>query len=270
MGRAIVAGAINPSGSIEAVDGGYRVSGRWAFASGCQHASWIFGDCFEGVVDGVPQLRIAVFSPDQVEHRGHLVRVRTRRDRQPPLPRRRRRRPRRLDLQRARRGTVHRRDHRAHPDAGADRVRRGQRGHRHGAGRARRDRRPRRAQGAAPRPCAARREPDVPARPGDRRHRAARQRDRSSTTPPRRCGRWRSRATSRRSRTGRVFGPRGVGDRAVRVRRRHRLPRRRRQLAVPRQPAAAPAPRHPRPHPALHHQAGHDDDSRRHPRRQQS
>ena len=63
---AIVAGAINPSGSIEAVDGGYRVSGRWAFASGCQHAKWIFGDCFEGVVDGVPQLRIAVFSPDQV------------------------------------------------------------------------------------------------------------------------------------------------------------------------------------------------------------
>ena len=65
-GPAIVAGAINPSGSIEAVDGGYRVNGRWAFASGCQHARWIFGDCFEGVVDGVPQLRIAVFSPDQV------------------------------------------------------------------------------------------------------------------------------------------------------------------------------------------------------------
>ena len=64
--EAIVAGAINPSGSIEAVDGGYRVNGRWAFASGCQHARWIFGDCFEGVVDGVPQLRIAVFSPDQV------------------------------------------------------------------------------------------------------------------------------------------------------------------------------------------------------------
>ena len=63
---AITAGAINPSGSIEAVDGGYRVSGRWAFASGCQHARWIFGDCIEGVVDGVPQLRIAVFSSDQV------------------------------------------------------------------------------------------------------------------------------------------------------------------------------------------------------------
>jgi alkylation response protein AidB-like acyl-CoA dehydrogenase len=66
-GPPIIAGAINPSGSIEAVDGGYRVSGRWAFASGCQHASWIFGDCIEGVVDGVPQLRIAVFPPEAVE-----------------------------------------------------------------------------------------------------------------------------------------------------------------------------------------------------------
>jgi alkylation response protein AidB-like acyl-CoA dehydrogenase len=66
-GPAIIAGAINPSGSIEAVDGGYRVSGRWAFASGCQHARWIFGDCVEGVVDGVPRLRIAVFPADQVE-----------------------------------------------------------------------------------------------------------------------------------------------------------------------------------------------------------
>jgi alkylation response protein AidB-like acyl-CoA dehydrogenase len=62
----IVAGAFNPTGSIEALDGAYRVSGRWSFASGCEHATWIFGNCVEGVVDGVPQLRIAVFSPDQV------------------------------------------------------------------------------------------------------------------------------------------------------------------------------------------------------------
>lgn len=62
----IVAGAFNPTGSIEAADGGYRVSGRWGFASGCQHATWIFGNCIEGFVDGVPQLRMAVFSPDQV------------------------------------------------------------------------------------------------------------------------------------------------------------------------------------------------------------
>jgi alkylation response protein AidB-like acyl-CoA dehydrogenase len=63
----LVAGAINPTGSIESIDGGYRVSGRWAFASGCEHADWLFGDCVEGVVDGVPQLRMALLARDQVE-----------------------------------------------------------------------------------------------------------------------------------------------------------------------------------------------------------
>jgi indole-3-acetate monooxygenase len=62
----ITAGAFNPTGSIAASAGGYRVSGRWSFASGCQHADWIFGNCVEGVVDGVPQLRMAVFSRDEV------------------------------------------------------------------------------------------------------------------------------------------------------------------------------------------------------------
>ena len=61
-----MAGAFNPTGTIEAGDGGYRVTGRWSFASGCEHADWIYGNCIEGIVDGVPQLRIAVFSPDQV------------------------------------------------------------------------------------------------------------------------------------------------------------------------------------------------------------
>ncbi|HUP72784.1 MAG TPA: acyl-CoA dehydrogenase family protein [Acidimicrobiales bacterium] len=62
----IVAGAFNPTGSIEAVDGAYRVTGRWSFASGCQHATWIFGNCVEGIVDGVPRLRGVVFSREQV------------------------------------------------------------------------------------------------------------------------------------------------------------------------------------------------------------
>jgi alkylation response protein AidB-like acyl-CoA dehydrogenase len=42
------------------------VNGRCGFASGCENADWIWGNCFEGIVDGVPHLRIAVFSPDQV------------------------------------------------------------------------------------------------------------------------------------------------------------------------------------------------------------
>ena len=66
-GDVVVAGVFSPSGSIAAVDpDGYRVDGRWSFASGCEHADLLYGNCVEGVVDGVPQLRIAVFSPDQV------------------------------------------------------------------------------------------------------------------------------------------------------------------------------------------------------------
>ena len=52
----IVAGVFNPTGSIDAVDGGYRVTGRWSFASGCEHADVLFGNCVEAIVDG-PQLR---------------------------------------------------------------------------------------------------------------------------------------------------------------------------------------------------------------------
>jgi indole-3-acetate monooxygenase len=65
--RTIFAGAFNPmQASITPVDGGYRVTGRWGFASGCQHADWFFGNCVEGFADGAPQLRMGVFSPDDV------------------------------------------------------------------------------------------------------------------------------------------------------------------------------------------------------------
>jgi alkylation response protein AidB-like acyl-CoA dehydrogenase len=63
---AITAGVFNPTASISQVDGGYRVTGRWSFASGCEHADVIFGNAVEGVVDGMPQLRGAVFAPGDV------------------------------------------------------------------------------------------------------------------------------------------------------------------------------------------------------------
>jgi alkylation response protein AidB-like acyl-CoA dehydrogenase len=62
----IVAGAFNPSGSITPVNGGYRVEGRWGFASGCEHADWVYANCVEGLVDGHPQLRAALLTPDDV------------------------------------------------------------------------------------------------------------------------------------------------------------------------------------------------------------
>ena len=42
---AMTVGAGIPSGHAEQIDGGYRVSGRWPFASGCQNAQWIAGHC---------------------------------------------------------------------------------------------------------------------------------------------------------------------------------------------------------------------------------
>src|SRR5688500_3204559 len=63
---AITAGVFNPTGSVTPADGGYHVSGRWSFASGCQHADVLFGNGVEGFADGMPQLRGAVFAPVDV------------------------------------------------------------------------------------------------------------------------------------------------------------------------------------------------------------
>jgi alkylation response protein AidB-like acyl-CoA dehydrogenase len=51
----VAAGTFNPAGVATPVEGGYRASGRWAFASGCQHADWMIAHCV--VDDGrVPPL----------------------------------------------------------------------------------------------------------------------------------------------------------------------------------------------------------------------
>jgi alkylation response protein AidB-like acyl-CoA dehydrogenase len=60
------AGSFNPTGAATPVAGGYRVNGRWAFASGCTHAHWFVAHCF--VDDGrVPPLRMMVMPPSDVE-----------------------------------------------------------------------------------------------------------------------------------------------------------------------------------------------------------
>jgi indole-3-acetate monooxygenase len=51
----VLAGSGNGTAEARPVPGGYEVTGRWSFASGCQDATWIFGGCI--VVDQGHQAR---------------------------------------------------------------------------------------------------------------------------------------------------------------------------------------------------------------------
>lgn len=62
------------AGRAIAVPGGYRVSGRWPWGSGCTHATWLSGGCviMDGDqprrgADGAPIVRSAVFPKAQAE-----------------------------------------------------------------------------------------------------------------------------------------------------------------------------------------------------------
>jgi alkylation response protein AidB-like acyl-CoA dehydrogenase len=73
----MVCGSMQPGGTAEAAPGGWRVSGRWPFASGCQHAQWMAGFCVmtEGGkplpgpsgAGGPPMLRFAVLKAAEWE-----------------------------------------------------------------------------------------------------------------------------------------------------------------------------------------------------------
>ena len=64
----MIAGAFSPSGVAVRVEGGYRVSGRWGFASGSPHAEWLYGNCVEeSGTAGPPRLRIALFAVGDAE-----------------------------------------------------------------------------------------------------------------------------------------------------------------------------------------------------------
>jgi alkylation response protein AidB-like acyl-CoA dehydrogenase len=69
----VSAGSATPRGVAQAVPGGYRVTGRWPFASGCMHASSLHGAChvLEGdaarrLPTGEQEVRIAYFYPKAV------------------------------------------------------------------------------------------------------------------------------------------------------------------------------------------------------------
>lgn len=62
----LCAGVNQPAGKAVAEGGGWRVSGRWPFASGCEDASWIGGACvltengrpLPGPAEGIPAIRL--------------------------------------------------------------------------------------------------------------------------------------------------------------------------------------------------------------------
>jgi alkylation response protein AidB-like acyl-CoA dehydrogenase len=62
----IVAGVFAPSGSITEIDGAYELTGRWSFASGCEHATYFFANAIEGFADGHPLMRASVLDATDV------------------------------------------------------------------------------------------------------------------------------------------------------------------------------------------------------------
>jgi alkylation response protein AidB-like acyl-CoA dehydrogenase len=71
---AVTGGAFAPQGRAVAVDGGWRVTGRWAFASGCQHCAWLTGGSvlMDGdrprlLPSGAPDARLMLFPAAEVE-----------------------------------------------------------------------------------------------------------------------------------------------------------------------------------------------------------
>jgi indole-3-acetate monooxygenase len=67
------AGIVAPYGRAVAQDRGYVVNGRWPYASGCQHSTWLFccctvydGDQMRRTVDGDPEVRVLFVPISQV------------------------------------------------------------------------------------------------------------------------------------------------------------------------------------------------------------
>jgi indole-3-acetate monooxygenase len=55
--RAVLAWGPGPDARAIAVNGGYRVTGTWSFASGCRHATWLGGHCPIVTAAGTPRRR---------------------------------------------------------------------------------------------------------------------------------------------------------------------------------------------------------------------
>jgi alkylation response protein AidB-like acyl-CoA dehydrogenase len=69
----VTAGVVFPYGQAVVQDGGYLVSGRWSYASGCQHCAWVFCCCnvFDAdqirlTASGDPEVRLLYVPTAQV------------------------------------------------------------------------------------------------------------------------------------------------------------------------------------------------------------
>jgi alkylation response protein AidB-like acyl-CoA dehydrogenase len=71
--EAVTCGVFAPMGRAVATEGGYRVSGRWPFASGCEHSKWRMGGAIvmgdagpsELLPNGGPDVRSMLFRADE-------------------------------------------------------------------------------------------------------------------------------------------------------------------------------------------------------------
>jgi 3-hydroxy-9,10-secoandrosta-1,3,5(10)-triene-9,17-dione monooxygenase len=49
----LISSGFMPTGKVVRVGGGYRLSGRWSFSSGCDHADWHWSYLFQPVSNGL-------------------------------------------------------------------------------------------------------------------------------------------------------------------------------------------------------------------------
>ena len=61
-----VAGSFFPKGQAEPIAGGYRVKGRWPYASGIHHADWVVAGAFVPGQPGPAELRMIALPKEQV------------------------------------------------------------------------------------------------------------------------------------------------------------------------------------------------------------
>lgn len=55
--RTLISSSYAPTGKVERAEGGYKISGRWSFSSGCDHCDWVFLGGFAPVDAGPPDMR---------------------------------------------------------------------------------------------------------------------------------------------------------------------------------------------------------------------